>query len=199
MSTQQPFSVRQGLISMPAIQYRDDLPARLREPIFQILRRYLPSAFLWERVQAIMNPYGIDEMPRGAPVAIAKEEDNPNTVAAKQALMNCEWFRVYDVLEDLYSGLVVYEAEYRPARGSFAVVLPSQPYLRLPSGFPSIAADPIATSRFPSVADRNRATVQSRLPLFCRAGCLGKRHSIALVPDRQSANCQSSVQDALRL
>jgi len=107
-----PFSIRQGLIATPAIKYRDNLPARLREPIFQILRRYLPSAFIWERVQAIMNPYGIDEMPRGAPVAIAKEEDTPDTVAAKQALMNCEWFRVYDVVEDIYGQLVYYEREH---------------------------------------------------------------------------------------
>ena len=51
-------------------------------------------------------------MPRGAPVAIAKEEDTPDTVAAKHTLMNCEWFRVYDVVEDIYGELVYYEQEH---------------------------------------------------------------------------------------
>lgn len=109
-----PFSVRQGLIAAPAIRYRDDLPKQLREPIFQTCRRYLPPDFLWERVQAIMNPYGIDEMPRGGSIAIAKEEDHPDIVAAKQALLNCEWFRLYDVVEDLYRELVHYESEFAP-------------------------------------------------------------------------------------
>ena len=40
---QMPFSVRQGLIATPAIKYQDDLPTPLREPIFQILRRYMPA------------------------------------------------------------------------------------------------------------------------------------------------------------
>jgi hypothetical protein len=81
-------------------------------------------------------------------------------------------------------------------RGPFAGVRPSQPYRRSPSGFPSIAADPIVSSRFPSVADHIRATGRSVLHLFCRAWCFGKRHSIALAPDRQLANCQSSGQGA---
>ncbi|MFP5277375.1 MAG: AbiJ-NTD4 domain-containing protein [Acidobacteriota bacterium] len=111
MNGQPPFSARQGLIATPTIKYRDDLPAKLREPIFQICRHYLPAAFIWERVQAILNPYGIDQMPRGASIAVTKEEDNPDTVAAKQALMHCEWFRLYDVVEDLYAQLVFHETE----------------------------------------------------------------------------------------
>jgi hypothetical protein len=107
-----PFSVRQGLIITPAIQYRDDLPVQLREPVFQICRRYLPSAYLWERAQAILNPYGIAQMPRGGPIAVAKEEDTPDTIAFKQALLHCEWFCLYDILEDSYAQLVSYEAEY---------------------------------------------------------------------------------------
>ena len=81
----------------------------------------------------------------------------------------------------------------RRHRHRSSVVLPSRPYRRSPSGFPSIAADPIVSSRFPSAADRIRAAVRSLPHLFCRAGCLGKRHSIALAPDRQLANCQSSA------
>jgi AbiJ N-terminal domain 4 len=108
---QVPFSVRQGLIANPAIRFRDNLPVPLREPIFQICRRYVPAAFLWERVQAILNPYGIGDTPRGA-VTVAKEEDNPNTIAAKQAVLHCEWFRVYDIVEDLYGELVSYEREH---------------------------------------------------------------------------------------
>jgi hypothetical protein len=64
VSTQRPFSVRQGLAQTPAIEYRDDLPPKLREPIFAILRDYVPISFFWERIQALFNPYGIDEIPR---------------------------------------------------------------------------------------------------------------------------------------
>jgi hypothetical protein len=52
---------------------------------FSNLPGCLPAAYRWERVQAVLNPYGIDPMPRGAPFAVAKEEDNPDTIAAKHA------------------------------------------------------------------------------------------------------------------
>ncbi len=106
-----PFSVRLGLLTAPTIKYRDELPTNLREPIFQICQRYLPAAFIWKRVQAILNPYGIDQMPTGAPIVVTKEEDNPDTIAAKRALMHCDWFRLYDVVEDFYAQLVYHETE----------------------------------------------------------------------------------------
>jgi hypothetical protein len=92
--TRQPFSERQGLIRVPEIQFRDSLPARLRDAIFQILRRKLPVRFLWERIQATLNPYGTIEMPRGPRIAICEDEDNPKTIESQKAFMHCEWFRV---------------------------------------------------------------------------------------------------------
>ena len=106
-----PFSVREGLIATSAIQYRADLPTPLREPIFSILRDYVPTALLWERIQALFNPYGIREIPRGKQILFIKAEDNRDEVIAKEAMMHCEWFQLYDIVEDLFALLMFHDAE----------------------------------------------------------------------------------------
>lgn len=107
-----PFSIRQGLSATPAIQYQDDLPTQLREPIFAILRDYVSISFLWERIQALFNPYGIDEIPRSKQTLFIKAGENKDEIMAKEAMLHCEWFRVYDVVEDTYRQLVYFEQEH---------------------------------------------------------------------------------------
>jgi hypothetical protein len=111
VSTSPTFSERHGLIATPEAKYHESLPPELRQPIFDILRRYSNPAFLWERLEWLFNPYGISEYPSGPPIVITKEEDRPAIVAAKRVLMNCDWFRVYDVVEDLYAQLDFHERE----------------------------------------------------------------------------------------
>jgi hypothetical protein len=72
----------------------------------------VPSAFLWGRIQALFNPYGIDEIPRSKQIIFIKADDNSDEIMAKEAMMHCEWFRVYDVVEDIYGQLVYYEQEH---------------------------------------------------------------------------------------
>jgi hypothetical protein len=111
VSIESSFSERQGLVATPKIKFQDSLPPKLRQPIFEMLRRCTNPAFLWERVESVFNPYGIAEYPSGPPIAIAKEEDQADIVAAKRVLMNCDWFRVYDVVEDIYAQLAFHEQE----------------------------------------------------------------------------------------
>lgn len=109
LSSQPSFSERQGLAKPPEIKYRDTFPRALRQPLFDLLRRYTNRSFLWERIEAVLNPYGLVEWPSGPPIAVSRDEDHPDTVAAKRVLMNCEWFQVYDVLEDIYGRLDFHE------------------------------------------------------------------------------------------
>lgn len=106
------FSQRQGYTRPKEIIYRGEIPEQLRVPIYEILRRYLPSAFLMERVEAIFNPYGIAPLQRyDRPVPVAKDEDNANTVAFKRFILGCKWYEIYDVVEDAFAQLRFHERE----------------------------------------------------------------------------------------
>ncbi len=106
------FSERQGLIQPPPdIEFRDELPPRLREPIIRILRSYVPAPFLRERIEWVFDRYGIAALPSGDKVIKTEDEDSIDFVTVKSVLMNCDWFKVYDVIEDIFDGLVFYETE----------------------------------------------------------------------------------------
>jgi len=51
--------------------------------------------------------------PRGEPIPIPKEEDRPEFVSAKRVLLQCEWFRIYDLIEDLFHDLDFHDVEFR--------------------------------------------------------------------------------------
>jgi hypothetical protein len=109
------FSERHGHVQPKKIAFINELPLKLRYPIFDLLQRYFPTAFLKERVQAILDPYGIDSLPRhSGPLSISKEHDNPDLIALKRVLLGCEWFQVYDILEDTFAQLRFYEEELAP-------------------------------------------------------------------------------------
>lgn len=106
------FSQRQGYARPREIAYRDELPAKLRQPIIDILRCSFNSVFLWERIQALFNPYGIDDWPAGGePIPVSKEEDRPEFIPTKRFLLRCEWFRIYDLIEDLFEQLDFHDRE----------------------------------------------------------------------------------------
>lgn len=113
-TTRPPFSRRQGYSRAKEIVYRDDLPVELRFPIFNILRNYTRSDFLWQRFQKLFNPYGTDDWPRAStPIPIAKEEDDPQLIAAKRVIVSCPWFQVYDIIEDIFDKLRFHDTELR--------------------------------------------------------------------------------------
>jgi hypothetical protein len=115
MDNEQSFSERQGLVRPPDIEFTSDLPKRLREPIISLLNDHIPSAFLWERIEFLFNPYGIAAWPPsdGESISTAKDEDNPDFVASRRVLLNCPWFRVYDVIEDVFAQLSFHEEQLR--------------------------------------------------------------------------------------
>jgi hypothetical protein len=110
-----PFSQRQGYTRPQKIAFRESLPAQLRLPIFAILQDGVPAEFLMERISAILDPYGITPLPRYAePLLVSKDEDTANQTALKRVLLSCEWFQVYDILEDIFDQLKFYELELSP-------------------------------------------------------------------------------------
>jgi AbiJ N-terminal domain 4 len=108
------FSQRQGYVRPKEIVYRDELPRRTPAAHHRYPAALIQRAFLWERIEALFNPYGIDDWPPpGEPITILKEEDHPTFVAAQRILLRCEWFRLYDLIEDLYSQLDFHDIELR--------------------------------------------------------------------------------------
>jgi len=116
------FSQRQGYNEPREIEFRDSLPTRLRVPILEILKDHLNARFLMERITAILDPYGITPLPRykepfTVPVEgdiqgrVTVEESSPDQVALRRVLLGCEWFQVYDILEDIFGQLRFYEEE----------------------------------------------------------------------------------------
>jgi hypothetical protein len=106
------FSQRQGYIRPKEIQFREELPEHLRVPIYDILRQNLDSSFLLERAEKLFNPYGIGSLPAHIGwKLVAKEEDDPNTIAFKRVFLGCEWFQIYDLVEDAFAQLRFHERE----------------------------------------------------------------------------------------
>jgi len=119
------FSQRQGYVRPKKIEFRDTLPIYLRVPILNILKECLNARFLIERISTILDPYGISPLPRykeplqvpmegDTPGRVSKEEDTPDQAALKGVLLGCEWFQVYDILEDIFGQLRFYEDEVHP-------------------------------------------------------------------------------------
>jgi hypothetical protein len=110
------FSERHGHSQPKGITFRDELLVGLRIPIFQILLEHsINSEYLWKRIKKLLNPYGTDndyddsveiEMYQ----AIMAGEDG-YAIAAQRVLLTCPWFRVYDVIEDIFGQMVSYETD----------------------------------------------------------------------------------------
>jgi hypothetical protein len=105
------FSERQGYSQPKEITFREELSVKLRIPVFDILNRYISSKFLWERVEKLFNPYGTDDWPEVTEAIPVMRGEDDNAVAAKRVLLNCPWFRVYDVIEDIFGQLIFFENE----------------------------------------------------------------------------------------
>ena len=104
MANQASFSTRQGFVRPKEIVFRDELPDELRQPIIDILRHSNSTAFLRERIERLFNPYGIDELPkRMSPIFVSTEEHkDPNFIEIKRVLLGCEWFQLFDLIEDIF-------------------------------------------------------------------------------------------------
>jgi hypothetical protein len=109
------FSQRQGYVRPKEVQFTEELPEHLRIPIYDILRQNLNAKFLLERAEKLFNPYGIGSLPaRTGSILVAKQEDDPDTIGFKRVFLGCEWFQVYDILEDAFAQLRFHEEELAP-------------------------------------------------------------------------------------
>jgi AbiJ N-terminal domain 4 len=113
LMSDQTFSTRLGYAQPKAITYRDDLPTKLRLPIVELLQRYTSSALLWSRIVRLLNPYGTDDWPEAIEAIPATRTDDDDSIAVKRVLLNCPWFRVYDVIEDIFDQLDFYETGFK--------------------------------------------------------------------------------------
>jgi hypothetical protein len=114
MANEATFSKRQCYVRPKEIVYRDELSDELRQPIIDILRRAASRAVLRDTLARIFNPYGLDAIPkREGPMAITQEESHPDFTDIKRVLLACEWFRLYDLIEDLYGQLDFHDTELR--------------------------------------------------------------------------------------
>jgi hypothetical protein len=108
------FSQREGYARSPDIKFRNELPAHLREPIVELLREAIGGRYLLERVVKLLNPYGIDELPTSTEATLVpRDGDDPDTITAKRILFACDWYQLYDLIEDVIAQLDFYEEELR--------------------------------------------------------------------------------------
>jgi len=108
------FSERQGIPRSVEIKYRNDLPEHLRLPIYEILRETSGGPYLLGRARHLFDRFGVTPLPLYAgAIAAAKDEDNADTITFKQFMLGCEWFQIYDLIEDVFAQLDFYEEENR--------------------------------------------------------------------------------------
>jgi hypothetical protein len=115
MDNDTSFSKRYGYVQPKGIMFRDELPDEVRQPIIDILRISVSTAFLQERISRLFDPYGIEELPkRTSPMFVSEEESgNPDFVEIKRVLLGCQWFRLYDLIEDVFQQLDFHDSELR--------------------------------------------------------------------------------------
>jgi AbiJ N-terminal domain 4 len=115
MANRASFSKRQGYVRPKEIVFRDELPDELRQPIIDILWHSSSTAFLRERIDRLFNPYGIDELPKNmSGIFVSTEEHkDPDFIDIKRVLLGCEWFRLYDLIEDIFQQLDFHDNELR--------------------------------------------------------------------------------------
>jgi AbiJ-like protein len=112
MTEETSFSKRYGYLAAREIVFRDDLSDEFRQPVIDILRRFTSTGFLRERIERLFNPYGLDMLPqRPGPIPLSEEENRPDFIEVKRVLLACEWFRLYDLIEDVFQQLKFHDEE----------------------------------------------------------------------------------------
>jgi hypothetical protein len=120
MAKQTSFSERSGYVRPKEIVFRDELPDDVRQPIIDILRRSASTAILREAVDRVFNPYGNDKLPDRNPLSVSAEENkDPYFLEIKRVLIGCEWFRLYDFIEDLFRELDFHDTELHDENEEF--------------------------------------------------------------------------------
>lgn len=108
------FSERHNFTTPRTILYRESLPIDLRIVIFDIFMRHMNPKFIWSSIEGCFNPYGIDKLPLYKdPISISKEEDSQEAISSKQFVLGCQWFQVFDLIEDVFKQMEFFDEENR--------------------------------------------------------------------------------------
>jgi hypothetical protein len=104
--SEQLFSKRHGLSPAPPIRFSADLSDALRQPILDILRESVGTAVLTSSIRRLFNPFGVTPPPeRAGAVELSEAERKADFLPVKRTLLECEWFHLYDVIEDVLGQL----------------------------------------------------------------------------------------------
>jgi hypothetical protein len=108
------FSERHGISRSVEIKYREDLPEQIRLPIYEILRETSGASYLLGRARYLFDRFGVTPLPLyTGTIAAAKDEDDVDTITFKRFILGCEWFQIYDLIEDVFAQLDFFEEENR--------------------------------------------------------------------------------------
>jgi hypothetical protein len=91
-----------------------ELPEEWRQVLFDILREHVTTSYLWDRIQHLLNPYGLDRIPqREGPIQLSEDERKvPDFEKVKRVLLELEWYRLYDIIEAAYDGLAFFDEQF---------------------------------------------------------------------------------------
>ena len=81
---------------------------------------------LMASITRVLNPYRMTPpAERAGYIDVSEAESKVAFLPVKRILLECEWFRLYDVIEDVFDQLNFYEIELAPEDET-----PRSPYLR---------------------------------------------------------------------
>lgn len=92
------FSLREQLATEPKIIYRDEIPLKIKEIALEVVTRFVGEKFLNERIVKVLDPFSLNDI-------------TSNTARAE--VVNAEWFRLFDIVEDILSQLDFHEENNR--------------------------------------------------------------------------------------
>jgi hypothetical protein len=117
------FSQRHGYDPPKEIAFREELPAKLRTPILEIVGRHVSDRILSEAIKQIVDPYGMDDPSTQAALVATMQNAKQNAILMREGvapvsgpkalLLTCPWFRVYDFIEEILRQLAFHEIELR--------------------------------------------------------------------------------------
>jgi AbiJ N-terminal domain 4 len=112
MSIPESFSQRRGYEQPQQITLREALPSKLRAPIMKMAARRIGSKSLWQVVEHVRDPYGIEphelELPGGVAGLFATDF---NLKLICRLVDGLHWHQVYDFAEAVYADLAARDAK----------------------------------------------------------------------------------------
>jgi hypothetical protein len=107
------FQERQGFVRPKEIVYREELPEKLRQPSLTSCGVRSTGLFSGSASRRCSILTGLMTGRRRSADNNIQEEENLDFIAAKRVLLACEWYRLYDLIEDLFGHLDFHDTGLR--------------------------------------------------------------------------------------